>query len=122
MYIYGTLRSMKKEENKLDCKTIEKKIPQYLNDELSATELRSFLEHINECADCKEELTIRYMVSEGLDKAEINNEYNLLKGLEEKIKGSYKRIRNYDIGVFFVSFLIFLTVGFVILAIVFAII
>ena len=112
---------MKKKENKLDCKSIEKKIPQYLNNELSPYEMQFFLDHIKECADCKEELTIRYMVSEGLTKAEENNEYNLLHGLEEKIKGSYKKIRNYDIGVFLVSFMILATLGFVVLAIIFAI-
>lgn len=112
---------MKKKENKIDCKIIEKEIPQYLNNELSAGEMRMFLEHIENCPDCKEELTIRYMVSEGLDKAELNNQYNLLLGLEDKMKASYKKIRNYDIGVFFVSFLVFVTVGFVILAIFFAI-
>ena len=112
---------MKKKALVIDCKIIEKKIPKYLNDELSPYEMQAFLDHVKECKDCKEELTIRYMVSEGLTKAEQNNEYNLLHGLEEKIKGSYRKIRNYDIGVFMVSFITLATLGFVVLAILSAI-
>ena len=112
---------MKKKASKIDCKIIEKKIPQYLNNELSPYEMQVFLDHVKECPDCKEELTIRYMVSEGLTKAEQDNEYNLLHGLEEKMQSSYKKIRNYDIGVFLVSFMIIATLGFVVLAMIFAI-
>ena len=109
---------MKKKTSKIDCKIIEKKIPLYLNNELSPYEMQAFLDHIKECPDCKEELTIRYMVSEGLTKAEENNEYNLLHGLEEKMASSYRKIRNYDIGIFLVSFMILATLGFVVLAII----
>ena len=108
-------------KRKIDCKVIEKRIQQYLDNELSPYEMQVFLDHVKECPDCKEELTIRYMISEGLTKAEENNEYDLLHGLEEKMKSSYKKIRNYDIGVFLVSFMILATLGFVILAIIFAI-
>ena len=112
---------MKKTTNKISCKIIEKRIQQYLNNELSPYEMQVFLDHIKECPDCKEELTIRYMISEGLMKAEQNNEYDLLHGLEDKMASSYKKIRNYDIGVFLVSFMILATLGFVVLAIIFAI-
>lgn len=112
---------MKKNEFVIDCKVVEKKIQQYLDNDLSPYEMRVFLDHIKDCPDCKEELTIRYMISEGLIKAEQNNEYNLLHGLEEKMAASYKKIRNYDIAVFLVSFLVFVTIGFVALAIIFAI-
>ena len=112
---------MKKKTQKIDCKVIEKRIQQYLDNELSPYEMQVFLDHVKECPDCKEELTISYMVSEGLNKAEQNNEYNLLHGLEEKMQASYRKIRNYDIGVFLVSFMIFSTLGFVVLAIIFAI-
>jgi len=112
---------MKKKTQKIDCKVIEKRIQQYLDNELSPYEMQVFLDHVKECPDCKEELTIRYMISEGLTKAEEKNEYDLLHGLEEKMKASYKKIRNYDIGVFLVSFMILATIGFVVLAIIFAI-
>ena len=112
---------MKIQAKKIDCKVIEKRIQHYLDNKLSPYEMQVFLDHIKECPDCKEELTIRYMVSEGLTKAEQDNEYNLLHGLEEKMQGSYRKIRNYDIGVFLVSFMILATLGFVVLAIIFAI-
>ena len=112
---------MKIQAKKIDCKVIEKRIQHYLDNKLSPYEMQVFLDHIKVCPDCKEELTIRYMISEGLMKAEQNNQYDLLHGLEEKMASSYKKIRNYDIGVFLVSFMILATLGFVVLAIIFAI-
>ena len=41
----------------MDCKQVEKMIPQFLDDDLTTEELREFMEHIENCTDCKEELT-----------------------------------------------------------------
>lgn len=85
-----------------DCKLIEKKIPLYLAGKLSVKETKDFIDHVQGCKDCKDELTIQYMVSEGLSKAESDNEYNLLKGLEQKLSGSRQMIKKYRITLFFV--------------------
>lgn len=90
-----------------DCKLIEKKIPLYLTGKLSVKETREFIDHVQGCKACKDELTIQYMVSEGLTKAETDNEYNLLKGLEEKISGSLQMIRKYRVTLFFVLLFVF---------------
>ena len=44
----------------MDCKQAEKMIPQFLSDDLTTEELREFMEHIENCTDCKEELTIEF--------------------------------------------------------------
>lgn len=97
---------MRKNDKKVvDCKKIEKRIPLYLSDKLSVYETLAFLNHIKECPSCKEELTIQYMVSEGLNKAEEENNYDLYKGLDLKINESYKKIKNHDLTYLLVSFL-----------------
>ena len=85
-----------KDERKVDCKKIERMIPRYLENKLSVYEMQAMLDHMRECKNCKEELTIQYMVSEGLNKAEIENDYNLLQSLENKIIDSYKQIKSHD--------------------------
>lgn len=92
----GMIKSMKTKKE-VDCKKIEKMIPLYLEDKLKAYEMLTLLEHIKTCSECKEELTIQYMVSEGLTRAEIENNYNLLEGLSAKISESYKKIKAHDV-------------------------
>lgn len=96
LFSCGMMNDMKIKK-KVDCKKIEKMIPLYLDDKLKAYETLALLEHLKICPECKEELTIQYMVSEGLNRAEIENDYNLLEGLSEKIAESYKKIKAHDV-------------------------
>lgn len=100
LWYYKKMKNNSLEE--INCKVIEKKIPAYLSGNLSVKETKAFIKHVQECKDCKDELTIQYMVSEGLSKAESDNEYNLLKGLEQKLSGSRQMIKKYRITLFFV--------------------
>ena len=65
----------------MDCKQVEKMIPQFLDDDLTTEELREFMEHIENCTDCKEELTIEFLVSEGLVRLENGAVFDLQKEL-----------------------------------------
>ena len=67
----------------MDCKQVEKMIPQFLDDDLTTEELREFMEHIENCTDCKEELTIEFLVSEGLVRLENGAVFDLQKELSE---------------------------------------
>lgn len=57
----------------INCLLARKRIYAYLNDDLSDTELREFMEHVENCPECMEELKITHMVYTGaksLDDAE----------------------------------------------------
>ena len=69
----------------MDCKQVEKMIPQFLDDDLTTEELREFMEHIENCTDCKEELTIEFLVSEGLVRLENGAVFDLQKEVCECI-------------------------------------
>ena len=65
----------------MNCKEAEKKIPFFLDDDLDGRELAEFVEHIEDCPDCKEELSIQFLVTEGMEQLEQGNNFNLQKAL-----------------------------------------
>ena len=77
----------------MDCKEAEKKIPSFLNDELDGRGLGEFVEHIEECPECMEELSIQFLVSEGMEQLEQGNNFNLQEALTAKLESADYRIR-----------------------------
>lgn len=68
-------------------------IPAFLQDELSGKELEDFIEHIEGCPECKEELSIQFLVSEGLERLEAGNNFNLQKALENKLANAWHQVK-----------------------------
>lgn len=62
---------------KPDCKTIEREIESFFDDDLDTDELDAFLVHIDSCKDCREELTIRLLIRIGLKRLEDGRNFNL---------------------------------------------
>lgn len=77
----------------MDCKEAEKKIPSFLDDELDGRGLAEFVEHIDDCPECMEELSIQFLVAEGLEQLEQGNNFNLQKALTLKLENADYRIR-----------------------------
>ena len=76
----------------MNCKDAEKKIPYFLQDELDGSKLEEFLEHMENCPECKEELSIQFLVAEGLELLERGNNFNLQKELLMKLEEADHRI------------------------------
>lgn len=72
----------------MNCKETEKMIPVFLQDDLDNRELEQFIEHIKGCPECTEELSIQFLVSEGLERLEAGNNFNLQNALDSRIKAS----------------------------------
>lgn len=77
----------------MDCKEAEKNIPSFLQDELGGVDLEEFMEHVENCPECEEELTIQLLVTEGLERLETGNNFNLQDALLMKLEGAEHRIR-----------------------------
>lgn len=77
----------------MNCKETEKMIPVFLQDDLDNRELEQFIEHIKDCPECIEELSIQFLVSEGLERLEAGNNFNLVHALESRIKASEHEIK-----------------------------
>ncbi|MBE5881293.1 MAG: zf-HC2 domain-containing protein [Lachnospiraceae bacterium] len=89
----------------MDCKQIQYQIPAFLKDELKSRDLMRFLGHMEICEDCKEELTIQYLSSEGISRLEEGKTFDLdreLKEYMEQTERGMMRRRNCILG--FVAF------------------
>ena len=81
----------------VNCKETEKMIPDFLQDDLSSKELKQFIEHIDTCPECMEELSIQFLVYEGLERLESGNNFNLQSALAVKIFGAKNDVRTNQI-------------------------
>lgn len=69
----------------MKCKEAEKMIPLFLEDELETDELREFMEHIDKCRECEEELSIQFLVYEGMARLETGNVFDLQNELKSRM-------------------------------------
>lgn len=73
----------------MTCAEAEKMVIPYINDKLSLTELEDFIEHIETCENCREELEIHYMVDVGLKKLDDEDAtYDIVGDLKRKLEES----------------------------------
>ncbi len=77
----------------MNCKEAEKMIPLFLEDNLDTEDLREFLEHIEKCRECKEELSIQFLVSEGLLRLETGNVFDLQNELKLQMDDAENTLR-----------------------------
>lgn len=76
----------------MDCKDYERQIPNFINQKLDYPTLRKFCKHIETCDNCKEELTIQFLVAEGLQRMEEGESFDLQKELYHRLDEANKRI------------------------------
>lgn len=70
----------------MTCKETEKMIPLFLKDDLDTDDLRKFMEHIDKCEECKEELSIQFLVYEGMARLESGNVFDLQNELKSRME------------------------------------
>lgn len=76
----------------MDCKEANKKMSDFLNNELNSRELKGFIEHISRCKDCKEELSIQFLVQEGMARLEDGSTLDLQNELERLLDEAERRM------------------------------
>ena len=77
----------------MDCKEIQRWIPDFIKDKLDDKELEIFMEHIQECPECKEELTIQFLVAVGMESLEEGNTFDLQRELNDKMELAESKLR-----------------------------
>ncbi len=77
----------------MTCKDIDKSIALFLEDDLDNQDLADFLDHIDKCPECKEELTIQFLVRTGMQRLEDGNTFNLKEELDNLLKSAEKRLK-----------------------------
>ena len=77
----------------MTCKEAESLVMPYIKNELTDEELFEFLEHIEHCPECREELEIYFTVDVGIRQLDSETGNNNIKGaLETAIEQSRERL------------------------------
>ncbi len=76
----------------MNCIEAQKLIPEFLDDDLDNRDLSDFLGHIDSCPECKEELTIQFLVKVGMQRLEDGNTFNLSRELDNLLAESKKKL------------------------------
>jgi hypothetical protein len=78
----------------MECQEAERLVMPYIQDELSTPVLEEFLEHIQVCPQCQEELEIYFTVAEGLRHLEEETgSYNIRGEMERVLEASRQRVQ-----------------------------
>ena len=70
----------------MNCKRAVRLIPAFLNDDLDTDELRGFIDHVESCSECREELTIEFLVKEGMVRLESGEVFDLGRELSARMQ------------------------------------
>lgn len=77
----------------MTCNEAEKMIPTFLDDALDNRNLGEFIDHMNNCPDCKEELTIQFLIKVGLKRLEDGDTFNLQGELDGMLSNARHKMR-----------------------------
>lgn len=80
----------------LSCKQTEKLIPSFIKDEMDRRTEKQFLAHVEKCPSCHEELSIQFLVTEGMQRLENGNTFDLNKELKLKMATEKKHLQILD--------------------------
>lgn len=80
----------------MDCKEFEKLIPDFFEKKLDFITLNQFSKHIKECEECKEELTIRFLVTEGIQRLEEGDAFDMQRELDQHLEEAEKKIKAHN--------------------------
>lgn len=78
----------------MDCKKTRKNINRFITDGLEGRALQDFMKHVEYCEECKEELSIQYLVAEGMLHLEKGSVFDLNGQLEKKMESARRKVRS----------------------------
>jgi arginyl-tRNA--protein-N-Asp/Glu arginylyltransferase len=83
------------ERKRMNCKEAEKMIHAFLKNELTRRAGSEFIRHTRSCESCKEELSVQYLATEGIQHLESGKTFDLNAEVEELLKTrSYRWLKN----------------------------
>ena len=80
----------------MECKEAEKQIPDFIGKNMDYLALKDFAEHVENCPKCKEELTIQFLIDEGLVRLEEGSAFDLNRELRIRIMEAKRKIHRHD--------------------------
>ncbi len=102
----------------MTCKEFEKLIPAFLEQKLDFLTLKKFIEHMESCDECHEELVIQFLVEGVVQRLEEGDAFDLQSELDRRLEDARKSVKYHSIflylGAGLETLAIALIVGFVI--------
>ena len=80
----------------MKCKEFEDLIPKFIEKKLDFVTTKLFLEHMQSCIQCKEELNIQFLVNEGLVRLEEGEAFDLQKEMRDMVGSARKKVRTHE--------------------------
>lgn len=77
----------------MNCKEFEKMIPDFMEQKLDYNALKNFSRHMSSCDSCKEELTIQFLVTEGMQRLEDGEAFDLQRELNTRLLSAKKQMK-----------------------------
>lgn len=77
----------------MDCKEFERRIPDFINNKMDFMTLNQFEEHMQHCDNCKEELVIQFLVTEGMQRLEEGDSFDLQNELDQRLEEAQRKVR-----------------------------
>ena len=74
----------------MECIEVEKEIPLFLENKLEGKAIREFVEHMESCKECRDELSVHFLASEGIEIIEEGESFDLDKVLDGRLYGALK--------------------------------
>ena len=81
---------------KAKCKEFERLIPGFIARKLDFPTLSGFYEHWEACDECKEELSIQYLVREGMQRLEEGSAFDLQSELDQRLEEARRKINSHS--------------------------
>lgn len=94
----------------MDCKEFERLIPDFIGRKLDYQTLIQFDKHMENCEECREELVIQLLVSEGMQRLEEGDAFDLQSELDERLAEAKRKIKFHSSFLFVGAILEILTV------------
>lgn len=85
---------MFKKNRTMDCKEFTHLTPAWLKEELTGKKAYEFLEHMESCSECREELHIQFLVLEGTARLFNASGFNLDEELKIKVENYQKKLKH----------------------------
>ena len=76
-----------------DCRSYRKNYGRFLNGKLEGKERRLLMKHVEECAECREELRIQYLLQEGMFRLEHGGTFDINSDFERMLVDVQKEIK-----------------------------
>ena len=76
----------------MTCKEFEKRIPDFLDKKMDYPDLKIFCAHMDSCEKCREELSISFLVEDGLQHLEEGDSFDFQRELDNRLEEADRQL------------------------------